>query len=171
MNEMMDKLFTDQLRDIYYAEKLLRRTLHKMAKSATTETLQESLESHQEETQRHIERLENIFDLLGRKAQTKRCEAMDGLKKETDLLIAETLNGTYTRDVGLIISAQKIEHYEIAAYGCLTKLARTYGMKEVAGILHQTLEEEKSADEILTTIAEEHINVEAGKEFEQEPRG
>lgn len=172
MDEMLDKLFTDQLRDIYYAEKLLTKALTKMAKAATTEELKEALTDHQAQTEKHVERLEQVFELLGKKAQSKRCEAMDGLKKEADSVISETDAGSFTRDVGIIISSQKVEHYEIAAYGCLTKLARTFGMEEVASLLHETLEEEKAADELLTSIAENNINVEAGQESEdEEPRG
>lgn len=166
MDEMLEKLFVDQIRDIYYAEKLLAKALPKLAKAATTEELKQALTDHQAETEGQIERLEEVFELLGKKAQAKKCEAMDGLKKEADSIVEETEKGSLTRDVGIIMACQKVEHYEIASYGCLTKLARTFGMEDVASLLHQNLEEEKAADELLTSIAEDHVNYEAGMESE-----
>ncbi len=167
MDEMLEKLFVDQLKDIYYAEKLLTKALPKMAKAATTEELKNAIMEHQAETEIHVERLEQVFEIMGKRPQAKKCEAMDGLKKEADTVLEETEAGSLTRDVGIIISAQKVEHYEIASYGCLTTLARTFGMDEVAGLLHQTLEEEKACDELLTSIAENSINYEAGQEEEE----
>src|SRR5690606_38804522 len=105
---------------------------------------------------------------LGKKAQAKKCDAMEGLVKEGESVIEETEDGSMTRDVGIIISAQKVEHYEIAAYGGLTQLAHTMGLEDVAGILHETLEEEKQADMLLTEIAENNINWEAEQEDEAE---
>ncbi|MBO9635616.1 MAG: ferritin-like domain-containing protein [Chitinophagaceae bacterium] len=166
MDEMLEKLFVDQLKDIYYAEKLLTKALPKMAKAATTEELKNAIMEHKEETETHVERLEQIFGILGKRPQAKKCEAMEGLKKEADSIVEETEAGSLTRDVGIIMSSQKVEHYEIASYGCLTTLARTFGMDDVAAILHQTLEEEKAADELLTSIAENNINYEAGQEEE-----
>jgi ferritin-like metal-binding protein YciE len=167
MDEMLEKLFVDQLKDIYYAEKLLTKALPKMAKAATTEELKNAIMEHQAETETHVERLEQVFEIMGKRPQSKKCEAMDGLKKEAETVMEETEPGSLTRDVGIIISAQKVEHYEIASYGCLTTLARTFGMDEVADILHQTLEEEKACDELLTSIAENNINYEAGQEEEE----
>ncbi|NML22467.1 ferritin-like domain-containing protein [Pseudoflavitalea sp. G-6-1-2] len=166
MDEMLSKLFIDQLRDIYYAEKLLAKSLNKLAKAATTEELKDALTDHQAETETHVKRLEKVFDILGKQAKAKRCDAMDGLKKEADSIVADTEAGSFTRDVGIIIAAQKVEHYEIASYGCLTQLARTFGMEKIASLLHQTLEEEKAADETLTSIAENNINMEAAQEEE-----
>lgn len=167
MDEMLEKLFVDQLKDIYYAEKLLTKALPKLAKAATTEELKNAIMEHQAETETHVERLEQVFGILGKKPQSKKCEAMDGLKKEADSIVEETDAGSLTRDVGIIMSAQKVEHYEIASYGCLTTLARTFGMDDVAELLHQTLEEEKAADELLTSIAENNVNYEAGQEEEE----
>lgn len=166
MDEMLEKLFVDQIKDIYYAEKLLAKALPKLAKAATTEELKQALTDHQAETEGQIARLEEVFELLGKKPQGKKCEAMDGLKKEADSIVEETEKGSLTRDVGIIMACQKVEHYEIASYGCLTKLARTFGMEDVASLLHQNLEEEKAADELLTSIAEDHVNYEAGMESE-----
>jgi ferritin-like metal-binding protein YciE len=169
--EQFDKLFTDMLKDIYWAEKHLTKALPKMQKAATSEELQEAIENHLEQTKEHINRLEQVFEQLGKKAQAKKCDAMEGLVKEGESVIEETEDGTKVRDVGIIVSAQKVEHYEIAAYGSLVQLARTMGNEEVAEILAQTLEEEKETDELLTQIAENNINVEASEEDEEEEEG
>ena len=167
-NTQLEKFFTDALKDIYWAEKHLTKALPKMKKAATTEELQDAIEDHLAQTQEHVSRLEEVFEMLGKKAQAKKCDAMEGLVKEGESVIEETEDGSMTRDVGIIISAQKVEHYEIAAYGGLTQLARTMGLEDVAGILHQTLEEEKQTDMLLTEIAENDINWEAEQEDEEE---
>jgi ferritin-like metal-binding protein YciE len=167
-NTQLEKFFMDALKDIYWAEKHLTKALPKMKKAATTEQLQDAIEEHLAQTQEHVSRLEEVFEMLGKKAQAKKCEAMEGLVKEGETVIEETEDGSMTRDVGIIISAQKVEHYEIAAYGGLTQLARTMGLEDVAGILHQTLEEEKQTDVLLTEIAENDINWEAEQEGEEE---
>lgn len=167
-NTQLEKFFMDSLKDIYWAEKHLTKALPKMKKAATTEALQNAIEDHLAQTQGHVSRLEQVFEMLGKKAQAKKCEAMEGLVKEGETVIGETENGSMTRDVGIIISAQKVEHYEIAAYGGLTQLANTMGLEDVAGILYETLEEEKQADMLLTEIAENDINWEAEQEDEAE---
>jgi ferritin-like metal-binding protein YciE len=167
-SEMLQKFFYDSLKDIYWAEKHLTKALPKMSKKATSEELVSALEEHLEVTEEHIARLEQVFELLGKKAQAKKCEAMEGLTKEAESVMEETEDGSSTRDVGIIISAQKVEHYEIAAYGGLAQLAKTMGLDEVAGILGQTLEEEKQADENLTMIAENNINIQAEEEGGEE---
>ena len=167
-NTQLEKFFMDSLKDIYWAEKHLTKALPKMKKAATTEALQNAIEDHLAQTQGHVSRLEQVFEMLGKKAQAKKCEAMEGLVKEGETVIGETENGSMTREVGIIISAQKVEHYEIAAYGGLTQLANTMGLEDVAGILHETLEEEKQADMLLTEIAENDINWEAEQEDEEE---
>ena len=166
MNSMMEKLFLDQLKDIYYVEKTQVKALGKMAKKATTEELRDILLEHQEVSQEQLSRLDQIFAILGKRAQAKRCPVMDGLQEEAEDMMSETEDDTLTRDVALIITAQKVEHYEIASYGCLATLARTYGMQEVADLLQETLEEEKDADLQLTYIAENNINFEVGQEQE-----
>jgi ferritin-like metal-binding protein YciE len=168
MNSMMEKLFLDQLKDIYYVEKTQVKALGKMAKKATTEELRDILIEHQEVSQEQLSRLDQIFEILGKRAQAKRCPVMDGLQEEADEMMSETEDDTLTRDVALIITAQKVEHYEIASYGCLATLARTYGMQEVADLLQETLDEEKDADQQLTYIAENNINFEAGQEEGEE---
>ena len=166
MGTELEKFFLDALKDIYWAEKHLTKALPKMAKAATTEELQHAFEGHQMQTEEHVNRLEQVFQILGHKAQAKKCEAMEGLLKEADSIIEETEQGTLTRDVALIMAAQKVEHYEIATYGGLVTLAGTYNLSEAADLLQQTLDEEKETDENLTYIAENHVNHEAGQEGE-----
>ena|SRR5690349_21546856 len=167
-NSQLEKFFLDALKDIYWAEKHLTKALPKMQKAATSEELQQAIEEHLNQTKEHINRLEQVFDQLGEKAQAKKCEAMEGLTKEGESVIEETEDGTSTRDVGIIVSAQKVEHYEISAYGSLITLAKTMGHDEVADILSQTLEEEKETDENLTQLAESSINWQAEEEGEGE---
>jgi ferritin-like metal-binding protein YciE len=164
-NTQLEKFFGDSLKDIYWAEKNLVKALGKMQKAATTEELQNAIGEHITQTQEHVARVEQVFELLGKKAQAKKCEAMEGLIKEGESIVEETEDGSMTRDVGIIMAAQKVEHYEIATYGGLVQLAKTMGQMEVADVLVQTLEEEKQTDQTLTDIAENNINWEA----EQEP--
>jgi ferritin-like metal-binding protein YciE len=135
-----------------------------MQKAATSEELQGAIQEHLAQTEEHVARLEKVFELLGKKAQAKKCDAMEGLVKEGESVIEETEDGSMTRDVGIIVSAQKVEHYEIAAYGSLVQLATTMGQDEVADILNETLEEEKQTDANLTEIAENSINWQAEEE-------
>jgi ferritin-like metal-binding protein YciE len=158
------ELFVDEIKDIYWAEKHLVKALPKMQKAASSEELQSAFENHLEQTKVHVSRLEQIFELLDEKAQGKKCDAMEGLVEEGEGIIEDTDAGTATRDVGLILAAQKVEHYEIATYGGLAQLAKTLGREDVAGILGETLAEEKETDQLLTGIAEESINYEASTE-------
>lgn len=159
--------FVDEVRDIYWAEKHLIKALPKMKKAATSPELQEAFETHLKQTQEHVTRLEEVFQLLGEKPQAKKCDAMEGLIQEGEGVIGDTEAGSATRDVGLIVSAQKVEHYEIAAYGGLAQLAKTLGRDDIKGILGTTLSEEKETDELLTGIAENNINYEASDEKEE----
>lgn len=163
---MLYGLFVDSLKDIYWAEKHLVKALAKMEKSATTEELQDAFADHMQATETHVSRLEDVFSLLGETARGKKCEAMEGLIAEGKSIIEETEKGTATRDVGLILAAQKVEHYEIATYGGLVTLAKIMGMDDVADILATTLNEEKETDELLTDIAENSVNYEALEEDE-----
>lgn len=167
-HSQLEKLFTDTLKDIYWAEKQLTKTLPKMQKKATTDELVSAIEEHISQTEEHVSRLEQVFEICGKKAQAKKCEAMAGLVEEGNSVVEETEKGTMTRDAGIIMAAQKIEHYEIATYGCLVTFAKTLGMDEAADLLEQTLKEEKETDERLTQIAESNINQEAGREDEDE---
>lgn len=164
-DSMLKSFFEDELKDIYWAEKHITKALPKMKKAATSEELQTAFEEHLQQTQTHVKRLEQIFEMLGKKAQAKKCDAMAGIE-EGNGIVEETEKGTATRDVGLILSAQKVEHYEIATYGGLAQLATTLGLQDVAEILNQTLEEEKETDEKLTEIAESDVNYEAATEKE-----
>jgi ferritin-like metal-binding protein YciE len=160
----LKEFFTDELKDIYWAEKHLVKTLPKMAKAATSTQLKGAFTDHLEVTKTHISRLEEVFSLLGQKPQAKKCDAMEGITKEGESIIEDTEAGTSTRDVGLILAGQKVEHYEISTYGGLRQLASTLGLDKVAGLLQQTLDEEKEADSGLTDIAENDINYEASTE-------
>lgn len=158
------QFFIDEIKDIYWAEKNLVKALPKMRKAATSAELATAIGNHLEETKTHVSRLEQVFELLGKKAQAKKCDAMEGLLKEGESIIEDTEDGSATRDVGIILAAQKVEHYEIATYGGLTQLAKTLGLNEISSILGQTLGEEKTADETLSGIAENDINYDASEE-------
>jgi len=163
-SSLLQEFFLDELKDIYWAEKHLIKALPKMAKAATSDELRQAFTDHLEATNGHVARLEEAFGILGEKVQAKKCEAMAGLTKEGDGIIEDTEKGTLTRDVGLIMAAQKVEHYEIATYGSLAQLAKTLGKNDLADLMVKTLEEEKEADQLLTSIAENNINVEAKEE-------
>jgi ferritin-like metal-binding protein YciE len=167
-NSQLEKLFHDSLKDIYWAEKHLLKALPKMQKNATTEQLQDAIEEHITQTEGQVERLEQVFDMLGHKAQGKKCEAMEGLIREGESVISETEEDSMARDAGIIMAAQKVEHYEIATYGTLVTLAKVMGQDDIAALLEETLEEEKETDENLTAIAENDINWEAGQEGDEE---
>jgi ferritin-like metal-binding protein YciE len=160
----LNELFIDELKDIYWAEQHLTKALPKMAKAATTDELRTAIQNHLSETENHVTRLEQVFESIGEKASAKKCEAMSGLIKEGDEIVADTEKGTVTRDAGIISAGQKIEHYEIASYGTLKTLATVLGYNEAAEILGATLEEERKADEMLTQIAESAINQSAKSE-------
>lgn len=160
----LHELFLDGIMDIYWAENHLVKNLPKMIAAATSKELARTITTHLEETKTHVTRLEQVFDLLGEKAIAKKCDAMEGLSKEGEGIVESTEAGTATRDVGIILASQKVEHYEIATYGGLTQLAKTLGLDEVAGLLYQTLTEEKTADQLLTDVAENDINYKASEE-------
>ena len=165
-DSLLKCFFVDELKDIYWAEKHIVTTLPKMQKAATSEELKNAFGDHLEQSKTHVTRLEQAFDLLGEKAQAKKCDAMAGIIEEGKGVIEDREKGTATRDVGLILAAQKVEHYEISTYGGLAQLANTLGLSDVADILQQTLEEEKETDELLTQIAESGVNYEAAEETE-----
>src|SRR5882672_2065350 len=160
-DSMLKEFFVDELKDIYWAEKHIVSTLPKMQKAATSEELKNAFETHAEQSATHVARLEQAFELLGEKAQAKKCDAMAGIIEEGKGIIEETEKGTATRDVGLILAAQKVEHYEISTYGGLAQLATTLGLTDVADLLRQTLQQEKETDQLLTQIAESNVNYEA----------
>ncbi|HEX2533686.1 MAG TPA: ferritin-like domain-containing protein [Chitinophagaceae bacterium] len=163
-DSLLQELFLDSLKDIYYAEKAILKALPRMQEATTSEQLVQAFRDHEAMTEGQVSRLEQVFGLLGEKVSSKKCEAIEGLIKEAEGIISETDEGTSTRDVGLILAAQKVEHYEIASYGGLRQLAITLGYSEAASLLQQTLDEEKETDLLLTDIAENSINYQAAGE-------
>jgi ferritin-like metal-binding protein YciE len=157
-NSKLQVFFTDQLKDIYWAEKKLVKTLPKLSEAATSEQLKKAFQDHLIETKTHVSRLEDVFTILGVTPDAVKCPAMAGIVDEGEDIIDETDSGTAQRDVGLIFAGQKAEHYEIATYGGMIQLANTMGYGEVAELLKQTLGEEKKADELLSNIAENSVN-------------
>lgn len=151
------ELFENGLQDLYWAEKTLTKTIPRMAKNASSPELVSALENHLSETEEHVSRLERIFESAGMKAVAKKCDAMEGIIKEGDHIMQETEIGA-VRDAGIINASQKVEHYEISAYGTLHAFAETLGESEAAELLAMTLSEEKKADATLTGIAVNAIN-------------
>ena len=160
-NNGLRTFFIDSLQDIYYAEKHLVDALDTLEEKATTQNLKHAFSEHRDVTIGHVSRLEQVFSMLGEDAKTRKCEAIKGIIREADDIVDETESDTLTRDAALILAAQKAEHYEIATYGTLATFARTLGENQVADLLHQTLEEEKEADDVLTSIAESFVNEQA----------
>jgi ferritin-like metal-binding protein YciE len=156
------ELFIDSLKDIYWAENALVTALPKMAANATSAKLTSAIKEHHTVTQNQVARLENVFKLLGAKAEGKKCEAMAGLLKEGDSILEETEPGA-VRDAGIIAASQKIEHYEIATYGTLVAFAKTLGENDAAKLLTQTLAEEKEADCLLNDVALNAVNIVAAE--------
>lgn len=167
-DSMLLEFFGEELKDIYYAEKHIVKSLPKMIKAATSPELQQAFTEHLEVTKTQVSRLEEVFASINKKPQAKKCEAIEGLTKEAESILEDTEKGTATRDVALIIAAQKVEHYEIATYGGLAQLARTLGLEEAAELLNATLEEEKETDQTLTQLAENDINYESSQESEDD---
>lgn len=163
-NSEFHRFFIDELKDIYWAEKHLVKALPKMQKAATSDELKKCFEKHTQETQTHIDTVEKVFELMGEKATAKKCEAMEGLLEEANTIIADTSKGTMVRDAGLILAAQKVEHYEIATYGTLRTFAEKMGHKDVMDLLQGTLNNEKATDVSLTKVAVNFINEEASEE-------
>lgn len=153
----LQDLFLEMLKDLYYVEKTLVKKLPKMASMATSPDLKKAIENHLRETETHVERLDQVFSSLGKKATAKKCEALDGLLKEAEETTG-SISDAETCDAAIIASAQAVEHYEIARYGTLACWAGEMGVDDLSAILEETLAEEKSADEKLTTLAEGSIN-------------
>jgi ferritin-like metal-binding protein YciE len=158
----LNELFLDTLKDIYYAEKQILKALPKMAKVANSEDLQAAFEKHQGETEDHVERLEQVFELIGKPARTKKCDAIEGIINEGKEIMEEYADNP-ALDAGLLAAAQAVEHYEISRYGTLKAWAQKLQMSEAAKLLDQTLSEEKKTDETLTKIAEKAVNYEAAE--------
>jgi ferritin-like metal-binding protein YciE len=156
----LDDLFHDTLKDMYYAEKKILATLPKMAKAAQNDELTAAFEKHRAETERHVERLEQVFVLIDKKAQGKTCDAIIGITDEGTEIMKE-YKGSPALDAGLIAAAQAVEHYEISRYGTLRTWAEELGLNDAVSLLQETLDEEKATDEVLTKIAESVVNREA----------
>jgi ferritin-like metal-binding protein YciE len=148
----LDDLFHDTLRDVFYAEKKLVRTLPKLAKKASDEELSRAFTNHLAETQKQVARLEQVFEMIGKPARAKKCEAMDGLVEEGDGVI-EDADDDAVLDAGLLAAAQAVEHYEIARYGTLIEWGKLLGLPKAVKLLEATLGEEKAADGLLSNIA------------------
>jgi ferritin-like metal-binding protein YciE len=166
LSSKLGKLFEEELKDIYWAEKALTTAIPKMIAKATSTELVSALEDHLAETEDQVTRLEKVFEIFGKEASAKKCEAMAGLIKEAEALMEESDEGVM-RDAAIISAAQKVEHYEIASYGTLRTFAETLGLEEAVTLLETTLEEEKNADVKLTEVAVSTVNIEAAGESEE----
>jgi ferritin-like metal-binding protein YciE len=156
----LEELLIEQIRDIYHAENQLLKALPRMAKKASNEELRAAFEQHRVETERHVERLEEVFNRLGLKPKGKKCKGMEGLLEEGKEMLAEK-GDPDAIDAGLIAAAQRVEHYEIASYGTVREFASQLGHTQIAKLLEQTLREEESTDKKLTELAERNINEQA----------
>jgi ferritin-like metal-binding protein YciE len=162
MNNALHKLFLDELADIHYAEIQLTKTLPKLAKTAEHEELKAAFEQHLQETETHVSRIEEIFEMLDEKPRKKKCEGMEGILEEGKEMLSDN-KGSAAQDAALIAAAQKAEHYEIASYGTLATWAKLMEHDDVANLLNETLDEEKAADEKLTEVAESLANLQAAE--------
>jgi ferritin-like metal-binding protein YciE len=158
----LEKLYVEDLKDLYDAESRIVKALPKMAKAASASALRQGFETHLSQTEEHLERLKQIFGERGLPAKGKKCAAMEGLLEEGKELMGEEADPE-VRDAGLIAAAQKVEHYEIASYGCVRTYAEILGEKEAARLLQKTLDEEKLTDEKLTQLAMSGINLDAAE--------
>jgi ferritin-like metal-binding protein YciE len=165
--EALQKLFTHELEDLYDAEQQILKALPKMIEGATSPELQKALQQHRAVTEKQATRLEQIFDAMGEERSRRKCKGMAGLLAEGEDILKEDFEPS-TMDAAIIGAAQRVEHYEIAAYGTLRTLAEFLKNEQAASLLEQTLEEEKEADELLTQIAEASINSEAASEEDEE---
>jgi ferritin-like metal-binding protein YciE len=156
----LEDLFSETLKDIYFAEKQILRALPKMAKEASAPELKQAFETHRDQTEGHVERLNEVFELLGRPARGKTCEAILGIIDEAKEIM-EDFKGAEALDAGLVASAQAVEHYEMARYGTLRTWAQELGHADVAKLLDQTLQEEIKTDQLLSKIATSTINMKA----------
>ena len=158
----LDDLFYDTLKDIYYAERKILKALPKMARGAQSTDLKAAFEKHREQTEGHVERLQQVFEAIGKRAQAKTCEAIEGIIAEGEDIM-DTFKSTPALDAGLISAAQAVEHYEIARYGTLRTWAEQLGLKDAAKLLEMTLKEEEHTDQDRTKLAVANSNVKATK--------
>jgi len=156
----LSDLFYDTLTDIYFAERQILKSLPKMAKAAQSAELKTAFLTHRDETETHVERLQQVFEILGKRAQSKTCEAIKGILEEGDE-ISEDYAGSEALDAGLLAGGQAVEHYEMSRYGSLKTWALQLGMKDAAALLEQTLQEEKKTDALLSKLAQSSVNLKA----------
>jgi len=156
----LESLFYEQLKDVYYAERKILAALKKMTRGADSDGLRQAFESHREETEGHIERLQQVFELIGKRAAGRTCPAIDGILEEGEEVL-ESYKGKPALDAGLLAAAQAVEHYEIARYGTLRTWAQVLGLTDAAKLLDATLAEESAADEKLTGLADSEVNARA----------
>ena len=161
-DKTLNDLFHDTLRDIYYAERKILKALPKMARNAQSEQLKNAFLKHREETEGQVERLQQVFEIIGKNARGKTCAAIEGIVEEAEEIMDE-FKGTPALDAGLLAAAQAVEHYEISRYGTLATWARELGLKDAVTLLEQTLAEESKTDEALTKLAETTVNQAAQK--------
>lgn len=159
----LEGLFLEHLKDIYYAERKILKTLPKMARAAQSADLKTAFEAHHAQTETHIERLQQVFELMGKRATAKTCPAIDGIVEEGEETI-DAFKGKPALDAGLIAAAQAVEHYEMARYGTLKCWADTLGMRDASDLLAKTLDEETTTDESLTKLAKGSVNKAALRE-------
>ena len=158
----LDDLFLDTLKDIYYAERKILKALPKMARGAQSDQLKKAFEKHKDETEGQVERLQQVFEILGKRAQGKTCPAIDGIIEEGEEVLEE-YKGTAALDAGLLSAAQAVEHYEITRYGTLRRWAQNLGLNDAVRLLEETLKEESKTDEDLTKLADAAVNEKAMK--------
>ncbi|MGX5667001.1 ferritin-like domain-containing protein [Rhizobium daejeonense] len=158
----LDDLFHDTLKDIYYAERKILKTLPKMARGAQDPKLKAAFEKHKDETEGQVERLQQIFEMIGKRPRAKTCPAIDGIIDEGEEILEE-FKGTPALDAGLLAAAQAVEHYEISRYGTLRAWAQQLGHRDAVTLLNATLEEESDTDDALTKLAETAVNAAASK--------
>lgn len=156
----LNDLLYETLKDIYFAEKQILSALPKMAQAAQSPDLKQAFETHEGQTETHMERLEQVFELIGKPAQQKTCNAILGIIDEGKEVMSE-FEGTEALDAGLLAGAQAVEHYEISRYGTMVTWAKTLGLDDVAELLAQTLDEEEATDQVLSEIAKTTVNAEA----------
>ena len=156
----LNDLFLDTLKDIYFAERQILKNLPKMAKAAKSEELKKAFLTHRDQTEQHVERLQEVFEIIGRRPQAKTCEAIKGILEEGEEIMEEYA-GSEALDAGLLAAAQAVEHYEMSRYGTLKTWAGQLGLKNAVGLLDETLQEEKQTDALLSSLAESSVNQEA----------
>ncbi len=158
----LEDLFHETLKDIYYAERKILKALPRMARGASSQKLKSAFEKHKDETEEHVERLQQVFEIIGKRPRAKTCPAIDGIIEEGEEIM-DAFKGAPALDAGLLAAAQAVEHYEISRYGTLRSWAEQLGYKDAVKLLDQTLTEEAKTDESLTKLAESAVNTAAQK--------